>query len=110
MPFCSLLRLLVLSPSSLCCSVSLLRFTFYFFASPLCFSSCSEILLLTQFPLPPHIPQLFASLQLCLPYAYGMLLGGMHLASLLATAAVFTSQVVLKLLTLRIAISVVLTA
>ena len=65
----------MLSPSfSVCRSVSLLRFTFYFLASPLCFSSCFEILLLTQFPLPPHNPLLFASLQRCLSCAaaYGM--------------------------------------
>lgn len=97
---------------SVCCSGSLLRFTFFFHDSPFCFSRCPEILLLLQFPLPPHTPLLFASLQLCLSCcglwsALGVVV---QMTLFLDMAAVFTSQVVLSILGLGISFSVTLTA
>lgn len=67
MQFCCLMKLLMLSPHfSFCCSFSLLHFIFYFLASLCCFYSCSEILLLIQRSVPPHIPLVCACFQLCL--------------------------------------------
>lgn len=70
MQFCSLLGLLTLPPSlSVCCSVSLLRFTFFFHASPFCFSSCPEILAAPAVSSPTTHPT-----AVCLPPALSVML------------------------------------